>query len=153
VAALVGLVRSIERPRRSARIFPAAIVIGACLAAAGCGSNEEPKVRNVVKTYLAAIAHGNGAKACAQLSGEAKRRLLASTARMPRLHARDCQGVALRLGRLPGSKAFERANLKVSISGDQATAKIGSAPLAVILSKTDGHWLIDSFAPASSISP
>ena len=145
--------RQIERRRVSARTCVAAVVCGCGLFLPGCGANDKPQVRRVVSAYLSALAHEDGDRACAQLSSEAKRDLVAFAARIPKFHPRDCQDVASRLGRLPASKALEHAPLRVSISTDQAAAKIGRSPIAVVLRKAHGRWLIDAFAPASSISP
>jgi hypothetical protein len=119
------------------RVF--AILVLALLAAAltGCGvgkaSNEE-KINKTASTYLRALADGDTAKACAQLT--------------PRARGERC-GAAMkeRLSRLD-SDALKNAadgSIDVEIDGDRATAGLSEPEGArFLLAKVGAEWRIDS---------
>jgi hypothetical protein len=119
------------------RVF--AILVVALLAAAltGCGvgraSNEE-KINKTASTYLRALADGDTAKACAQLT--------------PRARGERC-GAAMkeRLSRLD-SDALKNAadgSIDIKIDGDRATAGLSEPEGArFLLAKVGAEWRIDS---------
>jgi predicted lipoprotein len=116
-----------------------AILVLALLAAAltGCGvgkaSNEE-KINKTASTYLRALADGDTAKACAQLT--------------PRVRGEGCETVMKgRLSRLD-SDALKNAadgSIDVDIDGDSATARLSEPEGArFLLAKVGAEWRIDS---------
>jgi len=120
------------------RVF--AILVLALLAAAaltGCGvgkATNEEKINKTASTYLRALADGDTAKACAQLT--------------PRARGERC-GAAMkeRLSRLD-SDALKNAadgSIDVEIDGDRATAGLSEPEGArFLLAKVGAEWRIDS---------
>jgi hypothetical protein len=109
-----------------------------CAAAlTGCGigkaSNQE-KISKTATTYLRALAHGDTAKACAQLTRRAKsgRCEATMTKRLSQLDA-----AALR-------KAAD-GSMDIEVHGSTATAGLSEPKDArLFLKKLGGQWLIDS---------
>lgn len=115
-----------------------AIVVLALLGAlTGCGigraSNEE-KVSKTVDTYLRALADGDTAKACAQLTRHAQ-------------GARCQQVLKERRSRLDPNALTSAADasLDLNIHGNTATAGLSDPEGArLVLAKVGGKWRIDS---------
>jgi cytochrome c553 len=119
------------------RVF--AILVVALLAAAltGCGvgraSNEE-KINKTASTYLRALADGDTAEACAQLTRRAKgeRCESAMKERLPRLDSDALKNAA-------------DGSIDVEIDGDRATAGLSEPEGArFLLAKVGAEWRIDS---------
>jgi hypothetical protein len=119
------------------RVF--AILVLALLAAAltGCGvgkaSNEE-KINKTASTYLRALADGDTAEACAQLTRRAKgeRCESAMKERLPRLDSDALKNAA-------------DGSIDVEIDGDRATAGLSEPEGArFLLAKVGAEWRIDS---------
>src|SRR5436309_4367285 len=113
------------------------IVVLALLGATGCGvgreSNQE-KVSKTVVTYLRALAGGDTAKACAQLTHRAQ-------------DARCQQVLKARRSRLDPNTLTSAADasLDLNIHGNTATAGLSDPEGArLVLAKADGEWRIDS---------
>ena len=126
--------------RRSAIVRGGALVIFVLAllgALTGCGvgraSNEE-KVSKAVVTYLRALADGDTAKACAQLTRRAQ-------------GARCQQVLKERRSRLEPNALTSAADasLDLNIHGNTATAGLSDPEGArLVLAKADGEWRIDS---------
>jgi hypothetical protein len=115
-----------------------AILVFALLGAlTGCGvgreSNQE-KVSKTVVTYLRALADGDTAKACAQLT-------------RPAQGARCQQALKERRSRLDPNAltGAADASLDLTIHGNTATAGLSDPEGArLVLAKAGGNWQIDS---------
>jgi hypothetical protein len=116
-----------------------AILALALLAAAltGCGvgkaSNEE-KINKTASTYLRALANGDAAKACAQLTSRAKAERCEPTMkeRLSRLDAYALKNAA-------------DGSIDVGIAGDTATARLSEPEGAsFLLVKVGAEWRIAS---------
>lgn len=62
------------------RVVSGALAAGAIAAIAGCGASDEDEVKDTVRSYLSAVADGDGDEACDQLTGDAKRQFADSIA-------------------------------------------------------------------------
>jgi hypothetical protein len=138
----VRLARVLRPLRRS---IPAALAVASCaLPAAGCGSSSQSDhARTVVKDFLSAAAKGDGAKACAQLTADAKKLLESAT-------SASCERVIRELGsRTPASQRaqVDQIDPKVSIHGSTATATYhgvtdGRQERTITLQQVGGQWKI-----------
>jgi hypothetical protein len=107
------------------------------LTLAGCGvgpATNEEKISKTATTYLKALADGDAAKACAQLTRRAK--------------GGGCKAAMTeRLSRLD-SDALDQAaedSMAIEIHGDTATAALSEPEGARLLLVNDGNeWRIDS---------
>ena len=115
------------------------VLVLALLAAVvtGCGvgpATDEEKISKTATTYLRALADGDTAKACAQLT--------------PRARGERCeQRVRERLSRLdPDSlKNAADASMGIDVDGDTATAMLSEPEGARFLfAKVGDEWRIDS---------
>jgi hypothetical protein len=115
------------------------VLVLALLAAVvtGCGvgaATDEEKISKTATTYLRALADGDTAKACAQLT--------------PRARGERCGATMKeRLSRLElgGLKNAADASMGIEVDGDTATATLSEPEGArFLLAKVGGEWLIDS---------
>jgi hypothetical protein len=114
--------------------------------AVGCGgSDDDPE--DVVRTYLEAVADGDGEKACDQLTGEAKRQavdFLSSQA--PEFGATSCEDgldqLSENLGEDEKDILREPGEATVEIDGDSATVTFEEATTPAELTKSGDDWLI-----------
>jgi hypothetical protein len=113
------------------------LVLVLAVAAAGCGvgpATNEEKISKTASTYLRALAEGDIATACAQLTARA------------RGEACD-QAMKERLSRLdPGVlKAAADDSIEIDVDGNRASAGLSEPPGArFVLVQTGGEWRIDS---------
>jgi hypothetical protein len=116
-----------------------AVLVVALLAVVltGCGvgpATDEEKISKTATTYLQALADGDTAKACAQLT--------------PRARGERCeQTIGERLSRLdPDSlRNAADASMGIDVDGDTATAKLSEPEGArLVLVKVGEEWRIDS---------
>jgi hypothetical protein len=116
-----------------------AILVLALLAVAltGCGvgkASSEEKINRTASTYLRALADGDTAKACAQLTRRAK--------------GERCEpAMKERLSRLDADALKNAADgsIDVDIDGDRATAGLSEPEGArFLLAKVGAEWRIDS---------
>jgi hypothetical protein len=114
-----------------------AVVLLAAGLAAGCGvgkaSNEE-KISKTATTYLRALADGDGAKACLQLSRHAR-------------GERCEQALKQRLSRLDPDALRKAADgsMDIGVNGNRATASWSEPqPAHFVLVKVGAEWRIDS---------
>ena len=112
----------------------------------GCGTNDQDRVSSTVKTYLAALADGDGGRACDQLTGQAQRDLVAGLLeKVPELAALSCPEAVQKIGALigPDEKAMlTDAKIRVTLDGDRAKAIPAGGTDTVDLVKTGSGWLI-----------
>ncbi len=116
-----------------------AILALALLAAAltGCGvgnATDEEKINKTASTYLSALADGDTAKACAQLTSRARgeRCEPAMKERLPRLDTDALKDAA-------------DGSIDVDIDDDRATAGLSEPEGArFLLAKVGAEWRIDS---------
>jgi hypothetical protein len=112
----------------------------------GCGvgpASNEQKISKTATTYLRALADGDTAKACTQLT--------------PRARGERCeQTIRERLSGLdPDSlKNAADASMGIEVDGDTATATLSEPEGArFLLAKMGGEWLIDSGYTLGSALP
>jgi hypothetical protein len=114
-------------------------------ALAGCGvgpATKEEKVSKTATTYLKALADGDAATACAQLTRRAKREACEAA-------------VTERLSRLDPDALTNAANgsMDIDVNGDTATAGLSEPEGArFVLARIGDEWRIDSgytLGPAS----
>lgn len=128
------------------RVVPAAWLGVFAAVAVGCGQSETDAARFTVRTYLKALADGNGQKACDQLTGAEGRRVLDSVnQQLPELGVGSCaaaiRDVAKNLG--PDEKQTLRsAKITVHVHGRQGAAVVAGGTTVASLVKTGGRWLI-----------
>ena len=111
------------------------------------GTSDDAAIRTTMVTYIKAVADGDGATACGQLTENGKR--IAASA--PGAKADDCEGVIDEIG--AAFKPSDRARLggvkpedvEVKITGDSATARFRGAQTAKLVRQGD-RWLIDAYA-------
>jgi hypothetical protein len=127
-----------------ARIALAAVGAALTVLGAGCGIGSAPdsSVAKTADTYLRALASGDGAKACAQLTGEARDRTgLSCVAQMKKIEAR-----------IGSAKLRQAADGSISVKtvGQKGTATLGVLHATLTFKKDGFTWLItDGFALAS----
>ena len=116
-----------------------AVLVVALLAVVltGCGvgpATDEEKISETTTTYLLALADGDAAKACAQLT--------------PRARGERCeQAIGGRLSGLDPDSLTNAADASMSIDveGDTATARLSEPEGArFLLAKVGDEWRIDS---------
>jgi len=110
-------------------------LLAAALTACGVGvPTDEENVSKTATTYLRALADGDTAKACAQLT--------------PRAQGGRCEAVMKeRLSRLDphALKNAADASTDIDVDGDRATAGLSEPEDArFLLAKVGGEWRIDS---------
>jgi hypothetical protein len=103
----------------------------------GCGvgpATDEEKISKTAATYLQALADGDAAKACTQLT--------------PRARGERCeQTIKERLSGLDPDalKNAADSSMQIDVNGDRATARLSELEGArFLLAKVGGEWLIDS---------
>ena len=125
-----------------------AVVLVSVFFISACGSSsDKDEIAQTVQMYLAALANGDGAKACDQLTGQQARAVFEGMVlQLPELRATSCADA---LSKLSGSLgADEKAALggaettNVRVDGDSATAELVGGTKTVDLVNADGRWLI-----------
>ncbi|MDQ4048270.1 MAG: hypothetical protein M3131_02665 [Actinomycetota bacterium] len=152
------------------------------LISAGCGGGEdrpdgraadERAVKDTMKTYLGALADGDGNKACDQLMPEAKRQVVKLSAMTLGREAASCPAALGRLVKETGANVADEVcgardasrckrlakqtaadvadelkdvETKVEVRGDSASAGPAAGPegYEARLRKIDGEWLISN---------
>lgn len=113
------------------------LVLVLAVAAAGCGvgrATNEEKISKTASMYLSALADGDTATACAQLT--------------PSARGEACdQATKERLARLDPEvlKNAAEDSMDIDVDGNRASAGVSEPPGArFLLVKTNGEWRIDS---------
>lgn len=100
-----------------------------------------------LRSYLHALAEGDGAAACRQLTGdEARKALTYVVVQLPELGATSCTDALTKLsGSLGGNEIATLRDAKVdqvTVRSGSATAHVAGATRDARLTKTAGHWFI-----------
>ena len=113
------------------------LAVAFAVAAAGCGvgpATNQEKISKTASTYLSALADGDTATACAQLT--------------PRARGEACdQTMKERLPRLDPELLNDAAHdsMDIDVDGNRASAALSEPPGArFLLVKTNDEWRIDS---------
>jgi hypothetical protein len=127
-----------------------ALLAVAALLAGGCGADDASKAKSTVSTLVSGVAKGDDAKACAQLTPAAQRKLLRVLRTGPlglsSIRASDCRDAIVKLhAALP--KVFRDVLVdgevdKAKVTGDKATVHVVGAGMTAELQKIDGKWLV-----------
>jgi hypothetical protein len=127
-------------------VLSAVVVVLLAAVLTGCGvgpATDEEKISETATTYLRALADGDTAKACAQLT--------------PRARGERCeQTIGGRLSGLdPDSlKNAADASIGIDVDGDTATARLSEPEGArFLLAKVGDEWRIDSGYTLGSALP
>jgi hypothetical protein len=154
-----------SRPRRGVLALAALVAAGAVALVAtqftGAHGDQRAEVRQVVKTYETAIMSGDGATACAQLTADAVRQLLQTTAGVGQGNTCADVGRSMRryvdalISNAPSPEKAAEARRMIqdppvevlSIDGDHATVTIaGVSGRPFPLVRRDGGWKISGFS-------
>lgn len=133
------------------RIAMTALAI-ACTAAIGCGGGEggdspDEQVRKAARDYLTALAAGNGRRACATLTEEAKEQAVEEvTAAFATAPEMTCAQAVRELS-VDLVPADERVLLnpkvgKVSVRGDRATVEVDRLTRPVPMQRVGDVWRV-----------
>jgi hypothetical protein len=100
-----------------------------------------------VKTYLSALADGDGERACDQLKGSAQRELIAGLAEtLPEAGVLTCAEAVEKMSGLLGpdeAGLISDAEVEVTLDGDRGKARPVEGTDTIDVVKSDGRWLID----------
>jgi len=112
-----------------------------------CGGNEEDRAAEPVKSYLAALADGDGERACDQLTGNAQRELIAGLAEgLPEAGVMTCEEAVEKMSGIVGpdeADLLSDAEVEVTLDGDRGKARPVEGTDTIDIVKSDGRWLID----------
>jgi ketosteroid isomerase-like protein len=129
---------------------PVAGLAAAVLAVAGCGGgqgDDQSAVRSTVQRYLAAVARGDAAGACAQLT-DRSRQELADVGAQLRLAVRSCEATLTRAFNSPSGPSMRRLGhlriARVTVKGDHAVAAFSGGGRPILLVHDGGAWRIES---------
>lgn len=119
--------------------------------AAGCGGDDgggdDEQVRDVVRDYLTGLAAGNGDRACAQLTEEARKELVSEvTAAFPDPPELSCEEAVVDLSQdiapIDKRKFLNPEVTKVSVDGDRATVTVKGLDGPTTLARDGDDWRI-----------
>ena len=122
--------------------------VSVAIVAAGCGSGgEQGAITQTVKGYLSALANGNGAMACSELTGAEARQFLDYVAQQdPQLSPTSCsEAISTLSGSLGGDETAKLRNAQltgIAVTGQSARAHVVGGTTTVHLSKAGGRWYI-----------
>lgn len=133
-------------------VIAAVVAIGL----AGCGGEDEPEgdsPERTVRTYLVALAEGDGERACAELTRAGQAELsgfVATQLGLTRL--KDCVGMTEQLSDvLPETTSEELIDSdigEIQVDGAKATASPPGGPARMHLVRRRDDWLIDKHLEA-----
>ena len=119
------------------------VVVATALAGCGGGSSASTEVTSTFKQYLTALANGQGAHACNQLSGSEAQALIQAAASSG---VTTCeQAITYVSGNLGGDNKQTLQNAKVTnvhVNGNTATADLQGGATTADFTKVGGHWFI-----------
>jgi hypothetical protein len=139
-------------PRRFSSPTLAVSIAALFLAACGGGDGDDGGKREIeatIKGYLAAVADGDGRRACGYLTENAQLGIF----EFRRVHVgpdhpgQACAAIVERNRRPPQTRGVEISGIE--IDGDEAEASVSGTP--VELRKTDGAWKINVFGLATDV--
>ncbi len=133
----------------------AAVPVVVSTAIGGCGGggavSANGQVASAVKTYLSALARGNGQVACGQLTDAAVQQLIQATASAG---VTTCPAAVKEIaGQLGGDgkqKLLTATVTNVQVSGTTSIAEVRSGTNTARLSKIGGRWLIAGLTNVST---
>ena len=111
----------------------------------GGATSDEAAVRSTMVAYIGAVAEGDGAKACAQLTENGKRSAASARGAGGCEEAIDEIGAAFTPRDRQKLRALRHADIEVRIDGDTATAQFRGARTTKLARRGD-RWLIDGYA-------
>jgi hypothetical protein len=124
-------------------------LLAAALLVAACGGDDGPGPDAAVRDYYRALLAGDGARACAQLTGALEREIAASAA--ARSVGGTCPDVLVLAGGLNPDRAgdgLDGLRVNVEADGDSARARLANPltdkPETLRLVRVDGEWRIAS---------
>jgi ketosteroid isomerase-like protein len=104
-------------------------------------------VRAAVQRYLAAVAHGDAAGACAQLTDRSRQELADVGAQLRIVH-RSCEATLTRAFNSPSGPAMRRLGrlriARVTVKGDKAVAVFSGGGRPILLVHDGDAWRIES---------
>ena len=125
----------LDHPAMRLSVVP--LVLGFALAVAGCGvgaATNQEKISKTATTYLKALADGDTATACAQLTDKARGQACAQVMK-ERLSGLDPDAL----------KAAADDSMDIEVDGSRATAVLSKPEGAELgLVKSGGQWRIES---------
>jgi hypothetical protein len=93
-------------------------------------SSDTAAIAGIVKRYYAAVAAGDGSRACALMSTEISRTIVATFANSPALRGKGCSSIVQALYKIPAGRAraaFAKVQVtSVRVKGDRAFALLRS---------------------------
>lgn len=127
------------------------LVLVAVIFSASCGGSgggsAEAEIEETIKTYMTALATGDGEEACGQLTGtEARSFPSEAAAYLPELQPTSCRDVIKKLsGSLGGPEKETLESVEVDtikVKGSSARATIVGGTTAAQLTKEGDRWFI-----------
>jgi len=130
------------------------MITAVAVVATGCGSagggGESGDAAAVVSDYLTALADGDGTKACAQMTAEARAVMVTAGRTVSAVRADDCSGVFDRLSSLLPTPALGKLRTAAGevdakdakIEGQAATVTVPGATVPIQLTDENGDWKI-----------
>ena len=118
------------------------VILIATLSGCGGGASDNSKITSTIKSYLTAVANGNGQAACAELTPAAAQQVRQDATS---LGATGCADAINRVSASIGAakQALLKAKItSITITGSTATAQLQGGTRAPKLQKVGGRWLI-----------
>jgi ketosteroid isomerase-like protein len=129
------------------RVAAPALAALVLLAGCGGGGSDSSAPRATVQRYLAAVARGDAAGACAQLTDRSRQELADAGAQL-RLASRSCEATLKRAFASPSGPAMRRVGhlrvTRVTVKGDKAVARFSGGARPVLLVHDGDAWRIES---------
>ena len=119
--------------------------------AAGCGGgggDDIGQAQEAVRDYLAGIADGDGARACARMSPAERERFAGRVAdEDPQRGIDSCEEAVERVREQLAAEdlaPLRDPQISVTLNRDKATASVEDGPSDITVIKVGGTWVIDS---------
>ena len=120
------------------------VALAVLVLAAGCGSDgggDIDQARDAVSDYFAAIAQGDGARACDRMTEQAQQQFAdeGGTA--------SCEEAVERLSEQLADEdlaPLRDPQVDVTLNRDKASASVEDGPSDITVVKVDGEWRIDA---------
>lgn len=140
----LGFAAKFTRNTQAAILGP--LVVSLLLTGCG-GGGDQAAVKQTVTTYLTALADGNGARACSQLTDTEALAVVSSISQqLPELNVSSCADAMTKVSRsLGGDGAAKLRAAKVTnvkVAGSSASATVAGGSTTARLTKVGGHWYI-----------
>jgi hypothetical protein len=123
----------------------AAVAVSACGSSSSSSNSNAGSPSAAIKTYLTALANGDGARACGVLTTSMQNRAL-NLARSQGIKASSCSSLFSQVkGQTTAAQRRTLLNAKIAsvkVNGNTATVTLKGGTQAATLTKTGGKWLI-----------